>query len=295
MQLSSSPSGRLLTGSNALPLPLDPALLEHLIIFFHGGSLSNCDRETFKLLRASIPKIDTYSPGLQTLKIEITWEIDEHQERWGPHHINLCQRGEIHPKALPLVDIRGAHKTCEDFIHLAWAVYEYCVRNGCEIKVLSMDRSAVFNGTWEHDVEAVGYLFPSSNAWNPLGFQDWLSEYVAIHYSLGDVNGSKSRLRLSTWAVLRILSLGFRTRGSLRPWTRLLRGLLCTRSRLLSRRLSLRRRRRSARRGLDFQCCKRSITAASSKAMRYVAQYAHEICFGFPGYFFRWAIGGYLR
>jgi hypothetical protein len=34
-----------------------------------------------------------------------------------------------------------------------------------------MDRFAAFNGKWEHDLEAAGYLFPNSNAWNPSGFQ----------------------------------------------------------------------------------------------------------------------------
>ena len=188
MQLSLSPTSRLLIGSNALPLPFDPTVLQHLTIFFHGGSLSNCDRATFQLLRTSIPRISTYFPSLQILKVEITWEIDEYQERWGPHHINLHLRGEMHARVLPLIDIRGAHKTCRDYIYLVWAMYEYCVRNGCEIELLSMDRSAVFNGKWEHDIEAAGYIFPNSHAWNPQGFQDWMSEYVAVHYELGDVN-----------------------------------------------------------------------------------------------------------
>jgi hypothetical protein len=188
MQLSPSTPSRLLIGGNALPLPFDPVILKHLTIFFHGGNLSNCDRAAFQLLRTSIPRINTYFPGLKSLRVEITWEIDEEQERWGPHHINLHMRGEMHAKALPLVDIRGAHKTCRDFIYLIWAMYEYCVRNQCEIELLSMDRSAIFNGNWEHDIEAAGYMFPNSNAWNPLGFLVWMSEYVTVHYELGDVN-----------------------------------------------------------------------------------------------------------
>jgi hypothetical protein len=187
MQQFSSPTNSLLVGSNAVPLPFNPTLLERLTISFHGGSLSSCDRPTSKLLTESVAKLTNYFPGLQALKIEINWDIDDAQERFGLHYIHLHARGLAKIKTLPLIDIVGAHKTCRDYIRLTWQLYEFCVRKACGIEVFSMDRSAVSNGKWEHDLEAAIYLFPNSNAWNPRGFQAWMSEYTVVHYDIGDV------------------------------------------------------------------------------------------------------------
>ena len=58
----------------------------------------------------------------------------------------------------------------------------------CEVEVFSIDRSAVFNGKWENDLEAAMYLFPNSNAWNPRGFQLWMEEYTKTHYQTSDLD-----------------------------------------------------------------------------------------------------------
>jgi len=171
MQLTSSPINMLLMGSNAIPLPFDPAQLQRLTIFFHGGSLSSCDRETFKLVRESIPKLTEHFPNRQILKLEITWDIDEDQERFDGQYIHLLEIGEVRVDDLPLVDIPGAQKTCREFFYLTWQLYEFCAKHSCEIEVFSMDRSAVFKGKWENDLEAATHLFPNSNAWHPRGFQ----------------------------------------------------------------------------------------------------------------------------
>ena len=44
MQLTLSPINMLLMGSNAIPLPFDPAQLQRLTNSSHGGNLSSCDR-----------------------------------------------------------------------------------------------------------------------------------------------------------------------------------------------------------------------------------------------------------
>ena len=85
-------------------------------------------------------------------------------------------------------DVLGAQKTCREFFFLAWQIYEFCVRNACEVEVFSMDRFAVFNGKWENDLEAAMYLFPNSNAWNPRGFQSWMEEYTNTHYQTSDLD-----------------------------------------------------------------------------------------------------------
>jgi hypothetical protein len=167
----SPPTSLSPVANNGLDLPFDPAELHHLTIFFHGGSLSSCDKDMFTLLIESLPKITNHFPQLKVLKIEITWEINEEQEVHGPIYIRNFSRGKIEADLLPLIDIPGAHKTCHEFFLLTWQLHEFCIENDCEIEVFSMDRFAAFNGKWEHDLEAAGYLFPNSNAWNPSGFQ----------------------------------------------------------------------------------------------------------------------------
>jgi hypothetical protein len=187
MQQFSAANNLLLMGTNAVALPFDPTLLERVTIIIHGGSLSSCDRDTFKLLRESVPNLVNFFPSLNVVKLEITWDVDEDQERFGPHYIHLFNTGELKADALPLIDVRGAHETCREWFHLLWQLYEFCFKNACEIEVFSMERSCVFNGKWEHDLEAAGSLFPNSNAWNPAGFQVWMSEYTVTHYQVGDV------------------------------------------------------------------------------------------------------------
>jgi hypothetical protein len=187
-QLSSWSSNKLPMGSDTVVLPFDPAQLQRVTIFFHGGSLSSCNKETFKLLRESIPKLMGYFPNIQVLKFDITWNIDEDQEWFGGHYIDLFNKGEISAAALPLIDVPGAQKTCHEFFFLAWQIRELCVRKVCEVEVFSMDRSAVFNGKWENDLEAATYLFPNSNAWNPRGFQLWMEEYTKTHYQASDMD-----------------------------------------------------------------------------------------------------------
>jgi hypothetical protein len=180
----------IVVGEALYPVMIDrePAELHHLTIFFHGGSLSSCDGDTFEVLRQSLPGITNHFPNLKVLKIEVSWDINEDQETQGPSYIRSFIRKEIEADLLPLVDIPGAHKTCHDFFLLAWQLHEFCVENDCDVEVFSMDRFAAFNGKWEHDLEAAGYLFPNSNAWNPSGFQTWMSEYTATHYKPEDVN-----------------------------------------------------------------------------------------------------------
>ena len=175
-------------GSNAMCLPFEPARLRRVTIFFHGGNLSSCNGEKFKLLRESIHKITSYLPNIRVLKVEITWDIDEDQEWFGSHYIDLFNNGEISAEALPLIDIPGAQKTCHEFFFLAWQIHELCVCKACEVEVFSIDRSAVFNGKWENDLEAAMYLFPNSNAWNPRGFQLWMEEYTKTHYQTSDLD-----------------------------------------------------------------------------------------------------------
>ena len=187
-QLFSRTSNALPMGSDTAAPSFDPAQLQRVTIFFHGGSLSSCNKETFKLLRQSIPKLMGYFPNIQVLKFDITWGIDEDQEWFGGHYIDLFNQGEISAEALPLIDVLGAQKTCREFFFLAWQIYEFCVRNACEVEVFSMDRFAVFNGKWENDLEAAMYLFPNSNAWNPRGFQSWMEEYTNTHYQTSDLD-----------------------------------------------------------------------------------------------------------
>jgi hypothetical protein len=186
MQQFSAANELLLMGTNAVALPLDPAVVERLTTSMHGGSLSSCDRVTFNLLRQSVPKILNYFPSLKVLKIEITWDINEDQERFGPHYIHLFNTGELKADALPLIDVRGAQKTCREWFYLLWQLYQFYFKNACKIEVFSMERSCVFKGKWEHDLEVAGFLFPNSNAWNPAGFQVWMSEYTVTHYQVGD-------------------------------------------------------------------------------------------------------------
>ena len=187
MQQFSSPTNLLLMDINAVALPFDPALLERLTIVMHGGSLSSCDQATFKLLRESVPRILNYFPSLKTLKFEVTWDVDEDQERLGPHYINLLISDNVKADTLPLIDVLGAQETCREWFHLLWQFYESCAKNASDIEVFSMGRSCVFNGKWEHDLEAAGFLFPNSNAWNPAGFQEWMNEYTMTHYQTDDI------------------------------------------------------------------------------------------------------------
>jgi hypothetical protein len=175
-------------GSNAKCLPFDPARLRRVTIFFHGGNLSSCNRETFKLLRESIPKITSYLPNIRVFKVEMTWDINKDQEWFGSHYIDLFNNGEISGEALPLIDIPGAQKTCHEFFFLTRQIHELCVRKACEVEVFSMDRFAVFNGKWENDLETAMYLFPNSNAWNPRGFQLWMEEYTRTYYQTSDLD-----------------------------------------------------------------------------------------------------------
>jgi hypothetical protein len=173
--------------SNGLDLPVDPAQRHHLTIFFHGGSLSSCDGDTFELLMQTLPGFKKHFPNLDVLKIDVSWDINEDQETHSPCYIHNFLRGKIDADLLPLVDIPGAHETCQEFFLLAWQIHEFCVENNCDVEVFSMDRFAAFNGKWEHDLEAAGYLFPTSNACNPSGFQTWMSEYTVTHYEVSDV------------------------------------------------------------------------------------------------------------
>jgi hypothetical protein len=132
--------------SNGLNLPFDPAELHHLTVYFHGGSLSSCNQDTFKLLRQVLPQITNHFPSLRILKVEITWDISEEQETYGPCYIRGFNRGEIEADLLPLIDIPGAHRTCYEFFLLAWQLHEFCVENECKVEVFSINRFAAFNG-----------------------------------------------------------------------------------------------------------------------------------------------------
>jgi hypothetical protein len=189
LRLEASKLRDLESSSSANALPFDLAQLKRLTIFFHGGSLSSCDSATFKLLGTSIPNLTGHFPNLEVLKIDISWDINEEQEWFGGHYIHFYGHGELGADHLPLVDIPGAQRTCREFLTLAWQLHEFCVQNSCEVEVFSVDRSAVFTGKWEHDLEVATFLLPNSNAWNPRGFQTWMEEYTETHYALGDALG----------------------------------------------------------------------------------------------------------
>jgi hypothetical protein len=187
MQHFSAANDLMLMGTTAVALPFNHKQLERVTVVMHGGSLSSCDRATFKLLREFVPNLVNYFPSLKVVKLEITWDVDEDQERFGPHYIHLFDTGELKADALPLIDVRGAQQTCREWFYLLWQLYEFRFKNAYEIEVFSMQRSCVFNGKWEHDLEAAGFLFPNSNAWNPAGFQVWMSKDTVTHYQINNV------------------------------------------------------------------------------------------------------------
>ena len=183
---SLSPTGSVLIGKGKVPLPFDRYQLRSLTLFFNGGSISQSNTQTFAALVSAIPHIEKCFPKLWYLKIDIEWDTDETQERFGPLYTVFHDRGEADIGDLPLASIRGAHKTCRNFFSLVRELYTFRRNNECEVRILSNGIQAILCGQWSFDIEAAADLFPDSHAWREFGFRDWMQDYTMDHYASND-------------------------------------------------------------------------------------------------------------
>jgi hypothetical protein len=170
----------LLVGQDTFPFP--PKLLQHLTIFFKGGSLGNSNGRAFNSLSKNIRHIHSYFPNLSTLKIDIKWSGDGNKERFGPLFLAMLASGDASATDLPLIDIPSAHQTCERYLHLIFHLSQFCRRHDIEVEMLSAGPSAVLTGNWDEDLRDASRIFPNSAAWSPTGFPDWVAGYVETTY-----------------------------------------------------------------------------------------------------------------
>jgi hypothetical protein len=170
----------LLAGQKVFPF--NPALLQHLTIFFHGGRLADSNSHAFFTLTKNIDKIYTHFPNLRSLKLDIEWDVDEVRITFGPVYIALLARGEVTTSNSPLINIPSAHQTCERYLHLIFQLSQFCRRHEIAAEILALDRSVQIKGHWDEDLLAAGTLFPNSAAWSSFGFQDWVVAFVETTY-----------------------------------------------------------------------------------------------------------------
>jgi hypothetical protein len=170
----------MLVGHDAFPFP--PKLLQHLTIFFSGGSLDHNNGHAFNSLSKNIRHIHSYFPDLRTLKLDIEWSGDGNKERFGPLFLAMLASGGAAATDLPPIDIPSAHKTCERYMHLVFQLSQFCRRHNLEVEMLSAGPSAVLEGDWDEDLTDAGRIFPNSAAWSPTRFQDWVDGYVETTY-----------------------------------------------------------------------------------------------------------------
>jgi hypothetical protein len=125
----------LLVGQDAFPFR--PELLQHLTIFFKGGSLGNSNGRVFNSLSKNVHHIHSYFPNLLDLKIEINWSGDGNKERFGPLFLAMLATGDDEAADLLLIDIPAAHKTCERYLILIFQLSQFCRRHNLEVEMLS--------------------------------------------------------------------------------------------------------------------------------------------------------------
>ena len=180
---SLSPTGLVLIGEQAVRLPFQRSLVGSLTVVLNAGSLSSSNTQTFADLTNSIDHIALCFPKLRTLTIDIEWKIDEVEERFAPLYTFLLEHGQAKASNLPLANIRGAHKTCQNFFKLVCELhYFHCNIDDCDIRILTKGKQMWFDGDWDYDIVVAGWLFPNSYIWRTSGFQDWVRDCTMIHY-----------------------------------------------------------------------------------------------------------------
>jgi hypothetical protein len=180
-------TGPALIGKEAIPLPFPRIMLGGLTVYFNAGSLSNSNTRTYADLTNSIQNIGICFPNLAMLTIEIEWDIDEVQERFAPLYTVLHNEGGVRASESPLANIRGAHKSCKNYVKLLIELIDFRRNNPCDVRILSKGKQASLFGDWHTDLIIAGYLFPDSYAWRINGFRDWVRDYTMVHYALDEV------------------------------------------------------------------------------------------------------------
>jgi hypothetical protein len=137
--------------------------------------------EVCRYLTNSIENIPKCFTKLRTLTIDIEWDIDEFNERWAPLYAFLLEQGQVRASDLPLANIRGAHKKCENYFKLVRELHYFHRNSDCDVRILSRGQEAWFAGDWGYDLIVAGWLFPNSYAWRINGFQDWVRDYTMTH------------------------------------------------------------------------------------------------------------------
>lgn len=185
-RFSVASSGLAFIGKDAIPLPFPRVLLGSLTVYFNAGSFLKSNTRTYADLRNSIRNVGICFPDLGMLTIEIEWDIDEVQERFAPLYTVLHEEGGVRASESPLANIRGAHKSCKNYVKLLIELIDFRRNNPCDVRILSKGKQASLFGDWHIDQIVAGYLFPDSYAWRINGFGGWVRDYTMCHYALDE-------------------------------------------------------------------------------------------------------------